>query len=45
MLYNHIFLYKLIDAFYNTLFFTVALNINNIESIINQKNLIKLLLY
>ena len=34
MFYDHIFLYKLIDAFYNTLFFTVALNINNIEAII-----------
>ena len=31
---DHIFLYKLIDAFYNSLFYTVALNINNIQSII-----------
>ena len=31
---NHIFLYKLIDAFYNSLFYTVVLNINNINSII-----------
>ena len=30
---DHIFLYKLIDTFYNSLFYTVALNINNIESI------------
>ena len=31
---NHIFLYKLIDAFYNSLFYTIALNINSIDSII-----------
>ena len=31
---NHILLYKLIDAFYHSLFYTIALNINNIESII-----------
>ena len=31
---DHIFLYKLIDAFYNSLFYTVVLNINNINSII-----------
>ena len=30
---NHTFLYKLIDAFYHSLFYTVALNINNVNSI------------
>ena len=34
LILDHIFLYKLIDAFYNSLFYTVALNMNNIESII-----------
>ena len=31
---EHIFLYKLIDAFYNSLFYTIELNINNTNSII-----------
>ena len=30
---NHFYLYKIIDAFYNSLFYNVALNINNSESI------------
>ena len=30
---NHLFLYKIIDAFYNSLFHNVALNINSAESI------------
>ena len=34
LILDPIFLYKLIEAFYNSLFYTVALNINNIESII-----------
>ena len=33
LILNHTFLYKLIDAFYHSLFYTVALNINNINSI------------
>ena len=31
---EYIFLYKLIDAFYNSLFYTIELNINNTNSII-----------
>ena len=34
LILDHIFLYKLIDIFYNSLFYTIALNINDISVII-----------
>ena len=42
LILDHIFLFKLIDIFYNSLFYTVALNINNISAIItSSEKLIK----
>ena len=34
LILDHIFLFKLIDIFYNSLFYTIALNINDISAII-----------